>query len=171
MQKAIGIVMVILAPTLMGFSKTLKLRSKARFLADLISALGMLRAEICTRLTPLPDVMEILSKSAPNSCRTFFAGLHKGLGRLGELSFAEVWEDEVRTLRGAVLSEEEYEAVNALGTTLGRYDSQEQKTSIDTMIARISLFTDEARAACEVQGKLWTGLGVAAGIMIAIAIV
>ena len=171
MQKAIGIVMVVLAPSLMGFSRTLKLRSRAGFLADFIPVLGIMRAEICTRLTPLPELMEQLSTSAPSSCREFFAGLYKGIERLSEICFSQVWTDGVKSLRKTVLADEELEIINSLGASLGRYDSQEQKASIDAVIARLSVLAEEARAQCIVQGKLWTGLGAAMGIILAIAIV
>jgi len=170
-QKAIGIVMVILAPSLMGFSRALKLRARARFLADFISVLEIMRAEICTRLTPLPELIGMLSKSAPNSCREFFTRLYRGMERLSEECFSRTWTDEVKILRKTVLTDEEFEIVNSLGAILGRYDSQEQKASIDAAIARLSVLADEARIQSGVQGKLWTGLGVAMGIIITIVIV
>lgn len=171
MLRTIGVVLVVLGPSVMGISKALSLKAHARFLSDFVAALELMRAEICTRLTPIPELTEYLAKSAPHGCRAFFAGLEKRMGLLGEMSFSQLWEREADTLTEPQLSGEERSAVRALGMSLGRYDVREQQAAIDMSIARLSLLAEEARKQSGIQGRLWTGLGVTGGLMLAIIMI
>lgn len=168
MLRTIGVVLVVLGPSMMGFSKALSLKAHARFLSDFVAALELMRAEICTRLTPIPELVAYLAKSAPTGCRAFYAGLEQRMGLLGEASFLQLWEQEADALTEPQLSGEERSAVKALGMSLGRYDVQEQQAAIDMAIARLTVLAEEARKQSAVQGRLWTGLGVTGGLMLAI---
>lgn len=171
MAKLFGALLIILSCTLIGFKKSASLRNRARSLADIINALEVMRSEICTRLTPMPELIERLSREAPREAGRFFSLINGNLGALGRKSFSEIWTCSARNSVSLGLKAEETEAVVALGTYLGRFEAKEQETAINRCISRMEGFLDEARRESRVNGKLYSGLGLAAGLMLTIILI
>lgn len=168
MTKLLGIALVVTAATFLGMSKAYVLKERVVFLNDFTQALETMRAEICTRLTPMPELVAYLSGAMKGSCAVFFSQLHARLEHLGEKRFSEMWCEQVDEFNTTVLNDEERSAMRALGMSLGRYDAQAQNAALQTAISRMRKLTDEARTQSSVLGRLWTTLGISAGIMLAI---
>ena len=168
MLRVMGLIMVALGPSVMGITKALGLKNRARFLSDFAAALPLMRAEICAKLTPMTELIDYLSRSAPQGCREFFQGIQGRMGSLENKGFYRIWEEETENTCAYALTIEERAAICALGASLGRYDSTEQRFAIDAASARLSALAQEARSQCGNQCRLWTGLGVFSGLILAV---
>ena len=171
MLRVIGLIMVALGPSVMGITKALGLKNRARFLGDFVATLPLMRAEICARLTPMTELMDYLARSAPHGCREFFQGIHGRMDALEDKGFKKIWEEETENTCAYALTIEERAAICALGASLGRYDSVEQRSAIDAASARLSALAEEARIQCGDQCRMWTGLGVFSGLILAVMMI
>lgn len=165
-----GAVILISASSMLGIKKAAELRTRASALAAVVSGLELLRGEMCTLRAPMPQVTERLSGTAPGEMKHFFRRLNQSLSGLGEHSFYELWSSAVRESPELMLSKEEADCLTHLGMSLGRYVLSEQEAVINQCIARFSDFYELAREESKVQGKLYAGLGVAAGLMVSVVL-
>jgi stage III sporulation protein AB len=54
---------------------------------------------------------------------------------------------------------------------LGRFEAKEQEMAINRCINRMEGYLEEARRESKVSGKLYTGLGLASGLMLTIILI
>jgi stage III sporulation protein AB len=87
MAKLIIALLLVATCTLIGYQKSSELRTRVHSLADLINALEVMRSEICTRLTPMPELMRRLSNDSSRETGQFFTLVNSNMGALGQRSF------------------------------------------------------------------------------------
>lgn len=168
MFKIVGAVMVITACALWGSLKGGELRAHDALLTSLIFALETVRAEITARLTPMPEIAEKLARTGPAETRRFFALLESRLGELGDREFSELWNDCVETL---YLPRDEESVLRDVGRSLGRYGPAEQNAAIVLCMDALTAAEREARAASRSGSRLWTGVSLAAGMLLAVMLI
>ena len=168
MYKIVGAVMVITACALWGSLKGGELRAHDALLRALISALETVRAEITGRLTPMPEIAEKLARTGPGETRRFFALLERRLGELGEREFSELWSECVDSL---YLPGDEARMLGELGRSLGRYGPAEQNAALVLCMDALSAAEREARSAAVSGSRMWTGVSLAAGLLLAVMLV
>lgn len=164
-MKLIGAILLAAASGLFGAALTASGKKKTRLLSAMITSLGMLRAEIATRLTPLPECAERLAESGPGACRSFYASLASAMDALGDVEFSQLWAACVSTLelpRGA------REPLLDLGRSLGRFNAPEQAAAIDRCCEQLGGIYSDIRAAEPAAVKLKLGLSLACGLMLAV---
>lgn len=169
MMKMLGAGLIVLSCALAGAYRAAELRERAALLAALTSALELMRGEICARLAPLPQTAERLAESGPEETREFFAALATGMERLGERDFSRIWRDSAEGLRG--LRADEYAALRDLGGTLGRYGANEQESAICRCMETIGAAARDAKEEAASGGRLYAGLGITAGLLLAAVLV
>ncbi len=133
-----------------------------------MSALELMRCEVVDRLAPVPDIIERLAVSGPEASRCFFRQLSLEIAGLGEREFSEIWSSCVGTLD---LRHEEAEAMRGLGRSLGRYGAAEQDGAISRCMALLESFAAQAREEAAAGTKLYGGLGVTVGLLLAIMLI
>ena len=166
--RIIGAVLIVAAFSLAGSVKGAELRSRARRLAALVSSLELMRGEVVDRLTPVPDIAERLAVSGPEESRAFFQLLSSELERLGELAFSDIWSSCTGILG---LREAETEALCDLGRSLGRYGAEEQNTAISRCMNLLGTFAERAREEAVSGAKLYGGLGITVGLLLAVMLI
>lgn len=171
MLRLLGILLLIGSCTVMGLIKGASLRRRARTLRAAVDALEMLRSEICTRLTPMPELCSRLAAEGPEETRQLFAFALDGLERLGERSFALIWAEAAEKWASGSLQREEKEAIAALGLSLGRFDASEQELAINRGIERLEGRLASAEAEAKTGGRLYGGLGLASGLMLSVMLI
>ena len=57
----------------------------------MLSSLEYLKAEISSRLTPVPECARALAETGPDAARGFYSSLCAALPALGEVEFAVIW--------------------------------------------------------------------------------
>lgn len=164
-----ALLLVVAVPSAAGFGKTLRLRRRVQALTALTAALEIMRSEIYTRFTPLMELVGTLSADAPEPARGFFRNLDSALPELGELGFAEIWQGAVEA--ESALSADDKTFLSPLGLQLGRYEAGEQAAAIDHVLARLERNLSEAKEQLNSKGTVFTGLGIASGLLLAVILI
>ena len=142
-MKIIGAVLLVSAFGWFGYSLVVSTRRKERLVDALAASLVILRGEITTRLTPLPDCTALLARTGPQACRGFYTDLSAALDALGEVEFADLWNTCLATLE---LPREARSALADLGRSLGRYSADEQGAAIDRCLEAAGPFAHSGAA-------------------------
>ena len=145
--------LIVAAFALAALGSAARAKRRARLLEALCASLELLRGEVVTRLTPLPDCAALLSRTGPWECREFYASLGLAMDSLGELEFSRLWEACVSALE---LGEEAQSALADLGRSLGRYAATEQGAAIDRCLAGSARSPRARGRACAIPpGSSW----------------
>ena len=168
MFKVVGAVMVITACALWGSLKAGELREHDALLLALLSALETMRAEITSRLTPMPEIAERLARTGPEQTRPFFSLLDGRLCELGDREFSEIWSECVSAL---YLPRDEEGVLRDLGRVLGRYGPAEQGAALELCMEALSAAQKEAHAEARSGSRLWTGVSLTAGMLLAVMLI
>lgn len=161
----LGALFVVAAFTLFGLSKSAALCRAERTLRAFIEALDYMRCELQSAATPLPELFAGLKLRGLGELNAFFSALSEAMDDPAERSFSEVWSEAAG--QGTLsLSPEQRAEITRLGLYLGRFPAQEQCAAIDGCIAHLTPEHENARRKAAEGKKLWTGLGLAAGLML-----
>lgn len=171
MLRIIGCVLIVSCTTTFGISCASRLGVRVKALTGLISALEVMRSEICDRLTPMPELMEILSKETDEPVSSLFMSCQDQMKNLGTRSFYFMWKHAIVSSDGLELRPQEQKTLMDLGHVLGRYDTDEQSKSITYCIKRFEQYRIQAEEEKKSQGKVHAVLGVAAGFFAIIILV
>jgi stage III sporulation protein AB len=163
--KLIGAMCVIASCAAVGLSSVFKLRRHAKTLAVVRRSLGTIRAELTTRLTPLPELFARLATDADEPFRTFAATLTRSMNRLGEVRFSELWVEAVDASNLGLLPDE-LAVLRDLGRVLGRYELDEQRAYLQYAEERISEFTLRAEHRRDADSKPRAAVAVACGVIL-----
>ena len=74
MINIMGAIMLAGAAAAWGIGSVLRLKGRVQNLSALVTALGVMRGEICERLTPMPELLEMLRDESPLSLIHILAG-------------------------------------------------------------------------------------------------
>lgn len=162
-MRLLGAVLLVAGCAGVGWRRTRALREQVTALEDMVAALDLLRGEILTNRTPLPEVAGELARSGPGSVRGVFAAVYAGLRCPGGRGFPELWRRSLAQCRA--LEGEAAGALERLGTKLGRFAAPEQAAAIDRCIARLERELAESREKLRRDGRLGPALGAAAGLV------
>ena len=138
-------------------------RQRIQTLQELNTALELMEGELGTNNLPMPALCHFLSMQTAGAAARFFSQLAEGLGRLGELSFAELWQ-EAAEASFQNLGRSELETV----VRLGRYELHRQLGAIATCRTALETNLHAARRACPGEQKLTIGLSISAVLLLVI---
>lgn len=171
MLRIIGCVLIVACTTTFGVSSAGKLGVRVRAIAQIISSLEIMKGEICDRLTPMPELMESLAQQTDPPVNTLFLSCVNQMKNLGAKSFYFIWKNAVESSCQMELRPAEARTLIDLGHVLGRYDTQEQASSIAYAIRRFEHYLKLAEDERKSQGKVHAALGVAAGFFAVIILI
>ena len=168
MLRWLGAGLVILATGSMGLHGIARLRRRVAVLEGLIVSLQLMESEICTRMAPTRDVLELLSREAPPPVRSLYRRAWGGLEALGRCSFFTIWKMAVEKSTELGLRREETELMTSLGLSLGRYDVREQAEAIGRTRRRLEMALRRAEEERDRDSRLHAFFGLASGLFAAI---
>ncbi len=164
MIRIIGAALVIASTASIGLAGVWRLRAHVNTLSAILTCLDLMESEICSKLTPMRDVLEEMAEEAPERVRGFFRGAADGMAELGTRSFYAIWTQALKNARNLRLREEEAQCLGELGLSLGRYDVREQAESISRVRRRMERYLDAAEEQRDRDSKLHAFFGVASGL-------
>lgn len=170
MIRWLGAILVAGATTAAGLAAVQRLGARVRLLAAFLTALDIMLAELTFNLTPLPELMQLLSRRAAAPVRPFFAHCARLLQRLGEESFLALWQKTVNDM-GAEWRAGERDALMDLGAVLGRYDTKGQARALTLAKTRMEALLTRAEGERLRQGRVFGALGAASGLAIVIILI
>lgn len=171
MFKVIGALMVTAATTSVGLLSVRHLKNRVKSLVSLISGLDIMRPEICTRLTPMPELLELLVRETREPAKTFFTDCILKQRSMRGKPFSEVWKSALDAASELELTEAELGPLYELGLALGRYDTDRQGEAILTAKKRLEALLYKAESERDRESRSRTLLGIAAGAAIAIILI
>jgi stage III sporulation protein AB len=166
--KIIGSVLVIGCCTILGYSASGRTKQRIKALRGLLSALTLMKSEICDLLTPMPELLKLLSQQVSAPASLLFSNCHSFMFEGGSRSFRDSWRRAVLETRDLCLLSEEEEVLCELGVSLGRYNIEEQRKAIEKAEKRLELFLELEEKDKKDRSKINTVLGLGTGVTLAI---
>ena len=170
MSKFLGAVMLAAAATLIGIFKAREIKASAWALKEILSFLELMRNEICTRRTPLKQILICANLPEYRCIGGFVCCVEEKLDCLGGKSFAKIWCESVDE-KLKLIGENERQALKNLGSSLGKYDAELQAASIDRCISELTGKYEVLSAGLKSNEKMYIGLGTGIGLILAIILV
>ena len=164
MLKLIGAILLIAGTASCGIVGAMKLKRRSDSLSSILSALSMMKSEICDRLTPLPELVEMLREDGQYPASALFTNVYSNMAQLGSTQFSTIWSRAVNKTPELMLNDRERTVLSELGKSLGKYNIEEQRSAILYAADRFSDYLKKAEASCAESSKMRAALGVAAGI-------
>lgn len=164
MIRYLGAALVIAATGSMGFMGVWRLKKRSEALEGLITSLQLMESEICSRMTPMREVLELLAQRAPQSVRGLYRRAYEDMNDLGRRSFYAIWKGAVLSSRELRLREDEAQVLTELGLCLGRYDVREQAEAISRVRRRLEPALARAEEERRRDTKLHAFFGLASGL-------
>ncbi|MDR2420593.1 MAG: stage III sporulation protein AB [Oscillospiraceae bacterium] len=168
MIKLLGAALLIGGTSACGISGAMRLRRRARVLAELVRALAAMRGELVTRLAPVPELIERAERQSAGPVGAFFRNVRLRLGELGDTALYELWSGAVGATPELMLTEEEAAVLREAPRALGRYDLAEQRDALLRAERRFEEFVRRADAKRDAEFKTRALLGAAAGVFVAL---
>ena len=160
-----GVVLLMIAVSGFSIMHAMDMKQKPRELHAMTDAMSLLYNDITARSLTLPDALAHVGGMSSGCARSFFTSVSYKLERSKQL-FQSVWEEETAQL--GIFGKEEREIVRQLGMHLGQFDAASQGRAIDTCINGLRLAEKRALADAQQYSRLYTGLGLTLGAMLAI---
>lgn len=167
MRRLLGVLLLTGGGLWAGVWAAGELSRRGRALASWENALELLEEELSFRLPDLPSLLEELSRRAAAPARDNLAAVGRGLSRLGERSFGEIWTEALDQSPGG-LDNGDLELLGRLGGILGRCGWSEQHSAAER--TRLALEERSRRLREEQRGRERTRcvLGLSLGAFVAI---
>lgn len=164
MIRLIGAVLITAGAAAWGLIGVFRLRNRVKNLNTIVSALGVMKSEICDRLTPMPDILKQMENEATYPASLLFKNAAEKIPMLGSRPFSSIWGQAVKNTPELLLTPQEELVLTELGMSLGRYDTGEQRNAIQYAERRMVEFARKAETERERNSKVHAFLGVAAGL-------
>ena len=171
MIKIIGAIFLIGGATLLGLSASVNLTIRAKSLKGFLSALQIMHSEIGERLTPIDELMELLSAEVSAPVSMLFESCLQEMREKSDVPFCLIWRKQIKTAEYLRLSSAEAEELASLGNILGRYGAEEQKRAIEHIIRCVESMHFVAEGERKKLGSLYTKLGLICGIAVVIVFI
>ena len=161
MIRLMGAVLIAFGAAWLGLGAAAELGERVKRLEALSAGLELLERELWERGSPLPEVMEQLSRRTQEPARTLFARCAQACGQLDREPLTDAWRGLVEELDG--LGPESRAALLPLGEVRGRYAAQGQREALER--ARRALDRAQVRAEEEKTrlGRVYQVLGISGG--------
>ena len=168
MIRFIGAILITAGTAGWGILGVIRLRRRVRSLAALLSALDILKSEICDRLTPMPELLRQMAAETTYPASLLFKNASDKMAALGSRPFSAIWRQAVRNTPELLLKPHEELVLTELGMSLGRYDIAEQRSAIGYAARRLDECRARAEADRDKNSKVHAFLGFAAGLFVVV---
>ena len=170
MTRLVGFALLQLAAALFARDRIAEAAARTGALRSYSDMLEQLRGLLESDGSPMPTLLETLSRRCTGQARAFVRSLSAAMDKLGERSFQELW---LRALdkNADSLDEDTRRTLENLGSVLGRYDPATQLEALDTcrLHLRQSLETRQSGQAQETH--LILGLSFSASLLLGILLI
>ncbi len=166
-MKAVGALFLVCACTLFGIGQARKLYFRRGCLADALDTLRFISAELKNGAVPIPEVFSELRRLPNNRLHGVFETLCIKMDGFGEESLSEIWSGCIMNDRSISLSQGERQELSRVGSYLGRYSETEQSDAIAACTEHLEIELKRSDVKAREGAKLFTGLGLTFGLMLA----
>ena len=166
-----GAVAIIVACAALGFYYAARESFRIHDLQEFKKALMILSSEIEHLRSPLPMACSNIAKRTKGLVSAMFASFSESLTENeGETAY-QLWTQAIQKHKsGAFLAEEDWEALESFGKTLGYLDKQMQQSTITSTVEYIEEKTTSLQLQSDKNKRMYRSLGVIGGLLIAIVL-
>ncbi len=164
-MKALGAGAVLLAAFSLGLLLRRERQARLEALRSLAEALRMMSGELALRKPAMPELLNWMSKQSEGSAAEFFRRLSFSLSRLGEKSFASLWQ-ECADLSLTELNASDKREFRQLGALLGRFELTRQLAGLESCALRMDERLRREEQRYQGERKLLLALPVSAGCLL-----
>ncbi len=166
-----GIVIIVLCTTLTGAYFALRERYRLQDLQELERAVLLLENHISYLGEPLPEILESISYKISGIVGMILQQTAKEMEQRQEETADAIWERVWRAyLPKTYFTGEDFRAVLSFGRTLGFLDKAQQKGSTELFLREIRDAEKRLDRRLEKNGKLYYGIGVLSGVLLAVVL-
>lgn len=160
MIKATGAAMVCAVCIWAGFSAADRLKRRRDFLGIFLTSLSVLETEIMFGKYELKRIFSCMSGD-----ERMYGMYSLCAGLIGERGIKRAWEEATESVADtASLTDDDIEAICALGSELGMSDTDGQRRAIERTVEIIKAHSQEAAERCARLSRVYRGCGVLVGI-------
>lgn len=171
-MKLLGITIILLACTAMGFYIDAWQRERVRELEELMYAFEILKGEIDYRLTPLIEACQTVSDMTSQNISLVFKSFGQCLRDRQAVDTKQMWEQSIRVNKGELhLTDEDYMVLSEFGSIVGHLDKEMQKRNIELLLNKLGRVKDEAKERYARTSKMYKGMGILIGACISIVLI
>lgn len=170
-MKIIGAILLVAAGTLFGLGQAKGLYFRQRCLEGVLDSLRFMEAELKNGAVPIPDIFEALQNLPNTKLKSFYTALNGKMADFGEESLSDIWSESALNDQSISLSERQRQELCRVGNYLGRYSENEQSEAINACILHLEEELKRTVIKARDGAKLYTGLGVTAGLMLAAVLI
>ncbi|MDO4552423.1 MAG: stage III sporulation protein AB [Bacillota bacterium] len=147
-----------------GWMKARHFENRVAHLRDLQKALRALEAEMKYRRAPMPELFARLGEQTEGLAAVFFTGVGSRLKEGAQFDFSGLWTAQAEgAYEGSSLKEEDLRILRDMGMELGKTDIDNQEGLFREAFYRLGEAEKEAAEEKRTKGRMYKGLGVAAG--------
>ncbi len=167
--KLIGSILVIAGCGGFGFSLAAAQLREERSLRELIYAVETMECELNYRLTPLPDLCRVVCRQIGGEVGQLFQALADSLDTQLCTDVRKCMDDVLRQTK--TLSPRVISLLRRMGSTLGRYDSEGQKTEFHAFHKECTDVLDKQMHHQQLRLRSYRTLGLCAGAALTILLI
>jgi len=170
-MRIIGALLLAVACTLFGLGQARRLYFHKSCLEGFLDALRYMDAELKNSSEPVPDIFgELKSRGDWKLCE-FFRKLCLRMENFGEESLADIWSGCVMEEESVRLTPSERRELCRVGAYLGKFSEDDQSEAIQACVSHLNDALRELSEGAREKAKLYTGLGITAGLMLATVLI
>lgn len=171
MIKIVGMTLVLLSSSMLGYLYSLKFSKRINTLRLLISALNLLITEISYTRVPLSEAFVKVSKLADPKIKTLFLNTAHILENSLGYTASEAWYAALKGISELNLNNEDIEILKSFGDGLGNSDIYSQENNYKLTVELLKNQLKNAEKSGEKNEKMYKNLGILLGIAIIIIFV
>ncbi len=142
----------------------------AACLASFCAMLEQLGGLLGREAAPMPELIGELIPRSDGAAEVFLRALAASMDRLGEYSFCALWKNALGAAP-ALSDREAAQALEELGTVLGRYELETQLRAVESCRAVLCRRLDAQRQSLPQTKRLTLGLSLAAAALVGIILI
>ena len=169
-MKLVGAILIITSAAWVGFRTAYAVQAEVRRLHQLHGALEVMHCEISYKLTPVPELCELVSRTLSGVLSDFFIAVSKRLGMQEEISTRAAFDSVLAGCHGRI-SPEMTSLLEQLGDILGVYDTQEQLQALQALLEQLRHSLEQLQEGKAARCRSYQVMGVCAGCALVIILI
>lgn len=170
-MKTAGVVFVVISAASIGLRFAYAVRQRCHLLGQLLLSLRLLKGELSTHGTPLPEAFALLAAATNGSAAEYFSTaakqMHQKRWMTPQASLCAA-EDKLKELPG---EDPVRKILRDLSAELGRFDLDSQLSGIDSAVSRLEEIRRTAEQDKTIRCRTYRALGLCAGLALAILLI
>ncbi len=171
MVKIIGIIIVILSSTMVGYKMSDNLSLRVTMLKKIKKTIIQLRGEIRYNNTAMPEAFKVIGRRADKPLDDFLINVSNEMDKMEGKTLSDIWKENMHIIEQCGIDKNDIERLGGLGDNLGFLDREMQLSHLDLYLENLENDISDATTKVNNNSRLYKCLGVMGGLLITLLIV